>query len=159
VFWKKKNTPQKRLVEPRATHLFFCEIASVEQQVYVQFMIDQVTIYSPEEAADFSTADIQVAITRIGHCPMVVFTMSEAKAYTECIYIAIVSMMDGNKPGDYPFLEIKCFTLELGEGENGENICFFCQWQDDDHLHIGEMDNKSNIGDFALAIKQQIVPN
>lgn len=176
MFWKKKNTPQKKLVEPRIIHYifahqairqicrqephhFFGVLASDEQQAYVQFMIDQVTKLNSEEAADFSAADIQVTITRIGHYPMVVFTMPEAIAYTECIYIAIVSMIDGNKPEDYPFPEIKCFTLELGEGENGEDICFFCQWQDDDHLHIGEMDNKSNIGDFALAIKQQIFPN
>ncbi len=176
MFWKKKNTPQKKLVEPRVIHYifahqairqicqqephhFFGEIASDEQQAYVQFMIDQVTKLNPEEAADFSAADIQVTITRIDHYPMVVFTMPEAIAYTECIYIAIVSMIDGTKPDNYPVPETKCFTLELGEAENGEDIDLFCQWQDDDHFTIGEMDNKSTMVDFALAIKEHIAPN
>lgn len=176
MFWKNKTTLPKSLVKPRGIHYifahqairqicqqepqhFFSAIASDEQQAYVQFMIDQVIKLSPEEAPDFSAADIQVTITRIGHYPMVVFTMPEPKAYTECTYIAIVSMMDCTKPEDYPFPEIKCFTLELGEAENEEDIYFFCQWQDDDHFTIGEMDNKSNIGDFALVIKQQIAPD
>ncbi len=176
MFWKNKKKKNERLTTPRAGHYlfahqairqicqsdphqFFGVIASDEQQSYLQFMIDQVAEQSPEDAPDFSAQDIRVTITRIGHYPMVVFSMPEPKAYAECLQVAIVLLIDGSNPEDYPFPEIKCFTLELGEAANKEDTFFFCQWQDDDHLNIGELDIKSTIGDFALAIKQQIDPD
>ena len=173
MFWKKKQ--QEKLATPRRGHYifahqavrqfcqsdphqFFGTIASDEQLAYLQFMIDQVAEHNPEDAPDFSAQDIQVTMTRIGHYPLIVFTMPEPKAYAECLHVALVAMIDANKPEDYPFPETKCFTLELGEADNKEDTFFFCQWQDDDHLNISEMDIKSMIGDFALAIKQQVDP-
>ena len=176
MFWKRKTNKNEILDVPRAGHYilahqairqicqsdphnFFGLIASDEQQSYIQFMIDQVAENNPEDPPDFSAGDLQVTISRIGHYPMIMFTMPEPKAYTECIHIAIVLMIDGEAPNVDPSPEIKYFTLELGEAENYGEARFFCQWQGDDHLNIGEMDNNSNIGDFALAIKQRIAPD
>lgn len=176
MFWKKKKKENEKLAMPRGGHYifahqalrqicqsepheFFSTIASGEQQAYLQFMIDQVAQHSPDDAPDFSAQDIQVTITRIGHYPMVVFTMPEPKAYAECLHVALVLLIDANNPDADPFPEINCFTLELGEAENKDDTFFFCQWQDDDHLNIGEMDINSTIGDFALAIKQRIDPD
>ena len=176
MFWKKKKKKDERLATPRGGHYifahqairqicqsdphhFFGTIASDEQQAYLQSMIDQVTEHNPEDAPDFSAQDIQVTITRIGHYPMVVFTMPVPKAYAECLHVALVLLIDGNSPEDDPFPEIRCFTQELGEADNQEDIFFFCQWQDDDHLNIAELEIKSTIGDFALAIKQRIDPD
>lgn len=140
--------------EPRR---FFGLMASDEQKPYVQFMIDQVAKHTPENPPDFSATDIQVTLTRIERYPMIVFTMPSPTAFTECVYIAIVSMVDGSGSEDCPSPEIKYFTLELGEAEGGGQTRFFCQWQDGDHLNIGEMDNESNIADFALAIRQRLI--
>lgn len=173
MFWKKNKDQKKILESPRGGHYifahqairqicqpdpeqFFGYMASDEQLAYLQFMLDQVANLNSEEAPDFSAEEIEVTLSRIGHYPLLVFSMPQPKAYTECVYVALVSLLDGNHPEATPQPEVACFTLELGEAENGDVTRFFCQWQDDDHLNIAEMDKNCSLADFALAIKQRI---
>lgn len=176
MFGKNKKKEEEKLAQPRAGHYlfahqavrgicrsdphqFFGVLASDQQQGYLQAMIDQVAEHSPEDPPDFTSQDLQVTLTRIGRFPMVVFSMPAPKAYAECQHVAMVAMLDAGNPGDDPSPEVNCFTLELGEGDDGQDSFFFCQWLDDDHLNIGEMDIRSTISDFALAIKQRIDPD
>lgn len=109
-----------------------------------------------KQAPDFSAEEIEVTLSRIGNYPLVAFSMPQPKAYTECVYVALVSLLDANQPEATTQSEVACFTLELGEAGNGDVTRFFCQWKGDDHLNIAEMDKNCSLADFALVIKQRI---
>ena len=171
--WKKKKDQNKNLESPRGGHYifahqairqicqpdpeqFFGYMASNEQLAYLQFMLDQVANLNPEHAPDFSAEEVEVTLSRIGNYPLIIFSMPQPKAYTECVYVALVSLQDATLPSATPQPVAACFTLELGEADNGDVTRFFCQWLGDDHLNIAEMDKHCSLADFALAIKQRI---
>ena len=110
MFGKKKKAQKKILESPRGGHYifahqairqicqpdpekFFGYMASDEQLAYLQFMLDQVANLNPEQVPDFSAEEIEVTLSRIGNHPLLVFGMPQPKAYTECVYVALVSLL------------------------------------------------------------------
>lgn len=136
-------------------HQFFEIMASPAQQTFIAELIKQVELSVPDDDTELDLASIEVTVSRIGNQPFVIIKMPEVKAYVECIYVGIVSMMDINNPQDFPHPEISYFTLELGEGEQGESR-IFCQWQGDTHYNLAEMGGNSSVSDFELLIKQRL---
>jgi len=136
-------------------HQFFELMASPAQQDFVTELVSQVESNFPSDTTNLDSELIEVSTTLLEEKPLIIIKMPPAKAYVECVYVGIVSMMDVNRPQDFPKPEIGYFTLELGEGEE-EECRMFCQWDGDIHYNLAEMSKNTTMNDFALVIKQRI---
>ncbi len=136
-------------------HYFFGVLASDDQTKFLANLISQVEENCPDDPSQIDATQIEVVPSRLGNKPVTLIKMPPAAAYAECIYIGVVSMMDMNKPEDYPDPEIQYFTLELGEGDEG--LCsFFCQWDGEDHLNLAELESNISLDDFATIIGHRV---
>jgi hypothetical protein len=134
---------------------FFKAFVSSDQEIYLQRILDQVKEHCQDDPADFGVKDINITTTRNSTFPMLVFSMPEPKAYSECYNVALLLIADINRQAEDVPVQYRCYTQELTQTEDGEDCTSFCEWQGETHLQHGVMQNNS-IEDFAQAIKHQL---
>ena len=69
--------------------------------------------------------------------------------------MGVVSILDMNLPIPKENPEVKYFTLELGEGAEG-NCNFFCEWIGEQHCNLAEVQNDCSIEEFATLISHRV---
>jgi hypothetical protein len=162
---------EKIIAKPRAAHYLFAHTAlrqicetdpkyffkafiSSDQGTYLGKILDQINEHCQDDPADFSAKDIKITASRNGAFPMLVFSMPEPRAYSECNNVALLLLADVNRPTEGP-VQFRCYTQELAQTEDGQNCISFCEWQGEKHLQHGVMQSNS-IEDFAQAIQHQL---
>ena len=167
-----KNTKQAILKEPRERHYvlghiafrqivendphyFFGALSEHTQRQFLHNLIAQVEDNCPDDNTLISADDIEVELSRIANYPLVLIKMPAPKAYVECRYVGVLSMMDMSVPIPKDKPEINYFTLELGEGGDGE-CNFFCQWIGEQHCNLAEVESRCSLEEFATLISHRI---
>ncbi|MGX5172625.1 hypothetical protein ACUR5C_01195 [Aliikangiella sp. IMCC44653] len=140
-------------------HYFFGVLGSDKKRQLIRHLLDQVEASHPEEAPFLSEFDFNVYPLRIGSHPLVIVEMPAPECASECFYIGVVANIDLSQPDlEEAQPEIAYFTLELGIDEN-QTTAFFCQWDDQTHLNLGEITAEVSVANFETLISQRINPN
>ncbi len=138
-------------------HQFFERMVSDALLPFVSELIRQVELNCPDDPTRLDPETIRVTPTVIGKRPLLIIEMPPVAAYAECILVGIVLEIDVNQPEAIEKPDIHYFTLELGEGEVEDKTCkMFCQWQENTHYNLGELDNNAGWQEFALVIQQRV---
>ena len=137
------------------SHYFFSLMASPEKDRFLENLIQQVEGNCPDDTTSLKPDEFKVVLSRVANHPMVLIEMPPAQAYIEAAYIAVVAMVDMTQPMDEQEAGVQYFTLELGEGE-GADAYFFCQWQDEDHLNLAEMETLCSLDEFGLVVENRV---
>lgn len=136
-------------------HQFFEIMASSAQLTFIKELVSQVELNTPEDSTLLNSNQIKVTTSMIDNKPLMIIEMPTAKALVECVYVGIVCMIDINSSENTPRPEIRYFTLEIAENDDGESR-MFCMWDEDSHYNLAEMDKATSSSDFALVIKQKL---
>lgn len=136
------------------SHYFFSLMASDQQVQFIENIIGQVEDNCPEDVTELKAEDFEVITSRMANHPIVLIKMPTPKAYVEALYVGVVSTLDLTQPAEEQSPEIHYYTLELGQGEQG-NSFFFCQWNEDSHLNLGEIQDSCSLETFATLIEQR----
>jgi hypothetical protein len=136
-------------------HQFFERMVSDGHQIFVAELIRQVEANCPNDPTELDPTRIKVTPTVVGTRPLLIIEMPPVVAYAECIYVGIVLEIDVNQPEATEKPTIHYFTFELGESD-GDTCKMFCQWQEDTHYNLGELDKAAGWQEFALVIQQRL---
>ncbi|TQV72330.1 hypothetical protein FLL45_19120 [Aliikangiella marina] len=134
---------------------FFSLMASNHQQQFLNNLIQQVESNCPDDTTTLQATDFDVVTSRAGDHPLVLIKMPPPQAHAEAAFVGVVSTLDLTTPLDEQSPEVRYFTLELGEGEQGACF-FFCQWHLDNHLNLGELQGECTREAFATLIEQRM---
>ena len=145
-------------------HQFFELMASTAQKTFISELVKQVEQSFPEDDTKLDVESMTVTVSKIDNWPCLIVKMPPAKAYVECELVGIVCLLEGESDPEISKPKIAYFTLEIGEGGNikegvgGEFVeCrLFCQWREDIHYNLAEMEKNVSIDDFSLMIKQSL---
>ncbi|WP_444995872.1 hypothetical protein [Aliikangiella sp. IMCC44359] len=143
-----------RQISQRDPHYFFGILTSEESRDFLAHVIQQVEQNYPQDPTLLAPEEFAIVPMNIGKHPLILLSMPEAKVYTECIYIGIVSILDMFAPQDTPNPKVRYFTLELGQGD-AQDCAFFSEWQDNTHISLGEVDRNCTLNEFAMLINQR----
>ncbi len=136
-------------------HQFFERMVSDARRPFVAELVRQVEANCPNDPTKLDPESIKATPSIIGKRPLLIIEMPPVAAYAECILVGIVLEIDVNQPDAIEKPEIHYFTLELGEGEQ-DSCKMFCQWQQDTHYNLGELNNDAGWQEFALVIQQRL---
>ena len=137
------------------SYYFFSLMASDERSRFIENLIEQVESNCPDDDTKLVASEFQIVTSRVGDHPIVLIQMPVPEAYVEAVYVGVVSSLDLTKPFEDQSPEVSYYTLELGEGEGG-NSFFFCQWKDDSHLNLGEIEGSCTLEAFATLVEQRV---
>jgi len=147
-----------RQIAEQDSHYFFSLMASQEREAFVANLIGQVENNCPDDTTVLRAQDFRVTPTRIANYPLVLIEMPVPEAYTEALFVAVVAMVDLTQTDATATPTIGYYTLELGEGEDGD--CYFlCQWQDGNHLNLAEISSQCSATEFAMLVEQHLSLN
>ncbi|MBV1910325.1 MAG: hypothetical protein KUG78_13565 [Kangiellaceae bacterium] len=136
-------------------HQFFEKIASSEQQPFLSELVNQVVKACPDDVTKLNIDELSVTTSTIESYPFILISMPPIKAYAECIFVGIVALLDLSNPAMATQPEIGYFTLELGEGDNGE-CSMFCQWIGDTHYNLAEIEGQVSTEEFSMLVAKRI---
>jgi hypothetical protein len=140
-------------------HYFFGVLGSDKKFQLIRHLLDQVEASHPEEAPFLSEHGFNVFPSRIGIHPLVMVEMPAPERASECFYIGVVANIDLLQPDlDEANPETAYFTLELGEN-GSHSSAFFCQWEGEQHLNLGEITGTVSVENFETLISQRVNPS
>jgi len=137
------------------SYYFFSLMASEDKSQFIENLIEQVESNCPEDDTQLSVEDFEIVTSRVGDHPIVLIKMPDPKAYVEALYVGVVSTLDLTQPFEDQDPQVSYFTLELGEGDEGASF-FFCEWKNDNHLNLGEIQGSCTLEAFATLVEQRM---
>lgn len=108
-----------------------------------------------ERGPHLSIDEVSIHCARVGTYPAVAIEFPEPQAYTECYLVCLVNLSDPDAVGMTP-APPRYFTLELGEGEEGDQITILGEWDGSGHLHHGE-GPAPQLGEFLAAVSRILI--
>jgi len=145
-----------RLFAEHNRHQFFGLMSSPDRDLFIDDLIARIDGNYPADTSKLSANEMEVQLSIVTNHPLVLIKMPPVQAYCEAIYVGVLGLFDINDPESTPEPEIGYFTFEVGQGEGKENVYFFCQWDEDTHHVLGEMDSNVSLDDFSLLIQQRL---
>ncbi|MET1257362.1 hypothetical protein [Aliikangiella maris] len=139
----------------RNPHYIFALLASEEKNEFLTDLIRQVERNYPEDLTVFSAEDIKIRLLKVDNFPLVLLEMPAPRHSTECKFIGIVCLWEVGKPITDEIPEIHYFTFELAPSASNE-LGYFCQWKDDVHGNLAQVDLTCTIEQFAMLIEHHI---
>lgn len=137
-------------------HYFFALMGSSGKDQLLNNLIQQAEKNCPEDRTQLLLEDFRVDLSRIENHPMVIIQMPSVKACEEAIYVAVISMIDLSQNIQQQNAEIKYYTLELAVNHEQQISYYFCQWIDDKHINLAEIEGQCSKEEFMVLIEQHI---
>lgn len=115
---------------------FFSLLASPDAGSLISHLWEQVCSNLADEPENMDMATLQIAPCQVRGARAVLIVMPEARRIAEAIMVLVVEIdaMAGLDASSLPF---RYFTLELGEGEEGNPCGVFSEWAGSTHLNYG----------------------
>ncbi len=137
---------------------FFQIMASNNKMEFLVELINQVEAGSPDDPCDLAIDDFTIETGLAAEKPIIIIKMPTPKAYVECFYVGVVLLQNSTPTEGSAHSMIKYYTLELGQGENGD-CRTFCMWEGEVHYCLAELADDTEVDEFNLLISHHLDKN